>query len=297
MTRVATVILNWNRFEDTSECVRSVLQAAHDGWEHHVVVVDNGSTDGSADRLAERFPEASIVRLSENFGFAGGMNRGIEWVSREGFDHVILLNNDTLVAPDALAHLVEEVKRGEAGAVMPLICDCDTGAVTLAGARLRRPWQRVEPIGAPRMAEPHTVGLVTGCCVLIPLAVIEQVGAFDERYFLYFEDIDLALRISAAGHALRVIPAAAVYHKESRSSGGPASPGVMYYLVRNNLLLNREWGGALGARGLGYLYLAALSVKMALNPLLERRAGAGAAARSIAQGWRDFARGRWGARR
>jgi len=297
MTRVATLILNWNRFEDTSECVRSVLDAAHEGWEHRVVVVDNGSTDGSAERLAESFPEAMVVRLGENFGFAGGMNRGIEWARQAGFDHVILLNNDTLVAPDALAHLVREAKRGGGGALMPLICDCETGAVTLAGARLRRPWPRVEPIAAPLLAESHSVDLVTGCCVLIPMQVIEQVGAFDERYFLYFEDIDLALRIARAGHALRVVPAARIYHKESRSSGGYASPGVMYYLVRNNLLLNSEWGGAGGKRGLGYLYLAALSVKMVLNPLLERRAGAGAAAASIAAGWRDFLRGRWGARR
>jgi GT2 family glycosyltransferase len=297
MTRVATLILNWNGFEDTCECVASVLCAESDGWEHTPVVVDNGSTDGSADRLEERFPGLTVVRLPQNHGFAGGMNRAIDWARERGFDHVVLLNNDTVVAPDALAQLVAHARRPGIGAVMPVIEEYGTGEVALAGARLLRPWQRVEPVETPLDVASYPVELVTGCCVLLPLAVLERTGAFDERFYLYHEDIDLALRIAAAGYGLWVVPGARIEHKESRSTGGVTSPGALYYLLRNNLLLNRRWAAGRAARVLGYLYLAALSGKIALNPLLARRpARAPATAVAVVQAWRDFVRGRWGAR-
>src|SRR5262245_60529224 len=107
--KVTVVILNYKRAEDTIACVRSVLASGYPDF--GILLVDNASGDGSAERLAEAFPELPLVRHAENLGYAGGNNAGIRRAFQEGAVYVLVLNNDTIVKPDALRILVETAER------------------------------------------------------------------------------------------------------------------------------------------------------------------------------------------
>src|ERR1700756_3033913 len=98
--RVFILLLNWNNWKDTNECLNSLERLDYDEWE--VIVLDNGSTDGSVERIREKFPEVEIIQLKANLGFSAGNNAGIRVALERGAEYVWLLNNDTTVSPKAL---------------------------------------------------------------------------------------------------------------------------------------------------------------------------------------------------
>lgn len=296
--RIATIILNWNSAPDTLECLDSVIKAEMGAHDHEIVVVDNASTDGSADEIASRFPQVNLVRNPANQGFAGGVNRGFEWALEREADFVILLNNDAVIEPDAFSRMVEfAITEDNVGAVTPLIRYYDDEReVWHAGARVIRPFGRIQPFDQALSSRPHRVQVFTACCVLIPRGVLEQIGTFDERFFIYLEDTDLALRIHEAGYDTWLLPEATVYHKVSRSFGGDQSPNALYYAVRNNLLLIKERSAHGLERLCGYGYMAALSAKIFLNIVTRGLPQKQATASAVVQGWSDFMQSRWSQR-
>lgn len=297
MSQVSTVLLNWNSGEDTLECLGSLEQIACTGWEHQVIVVDNGSTDDSPEQIERAFPWVDLVRNGENLGFTGGMNRGIARALEQGADFVVLLNNDTILEADAHDRLVQHAQTHEnVGAVAPLIRYYDDPGIWHAGARIIRPFGRVESLLETRAAQPYRVELFTGCCVLLPRRILETIGAFDERYFIYHEDSDLSLRVAAAGHDLWVVPDSVIYHKVSRTFGGPQSPNSLYYTVRNNLLLIREHSLGWAERACGYFYMGVLTLKMSMNVFTRRFPRKRESFSALGEGWADFSRARWGQR-
>jgi GT2 family glycosyltransferase len=297
MTRVATILVNWNNGDDTLECLDSLQRLERTGWDHDILVVDNGSTDGSPEEIERRFPSVIVERNARNLGFTGGNNRGIEVALERAADYVVLLNNDTVIEPGAYDLLIRHAAgRAGLGAVTPLIRYYDDSGVWHAGARMIRPFGRVTALYEPASAEPHRIELFTACCVMFPRAVLERVGTFDDRYFIYQEDTDLAMRIGAAGYELWIVPDAVVYHKVSRSFGGAQSPTSLYYTVRNNLLLIRSRIRSGPERALGYTYVAVLTAKISLNAFTRRFPRKRETFAALADGWMDFARGRWGQR-
>jgi GT2 family glycosyltransferase len=293
--KVAVLILNWNGKADLLECLGSVSSVDLEGWDAHIVVVDNGSTDGSQESIRTRFPEAVLIQNPSNLGFAEGNNRALDWVRDQAIDFVIFLNNDTTVEPESFRLMLEEARRPGVGAVMPLIRHHGSDEVWCAGLRMIEPLGRIQPVTVPPASEPYTTDLFTACCVAIPVAVLEDVGEFDPRYFLYLEDSDLALRMRRRGYEIRVEPRAVISHKVSRSSGGSVSPEVLYYCVRNNLLFIRDWSAGL-RRAVGYAYVSALSAKIMLNPFLRRLPRKVDTIAAVGQAWHDFIRGRLGQR-
>lgn len=319
--RVGVLILNWNGWADTLECLESVFHQDHPDL--RVVVCDNGSENDSLVRIRRWAGERAIpfveydraaldggraglvdldarlvvIRIGANLGFVGGNNVGIDYLRHRGdIDHVLLLNNDAVLDPPAISALVAEARKDGVGAVMPLIRYYADGGVWYAGGTVIRPWGRVQHRATVDAEEPYPSEIFTACCVLIPLAVFEAVGAFDPRYFLYLEDTELALRIREAGYDIRVEPRAVAHHKVSRSSGGSESPNVIYYLIRNNLLLISDRSAGAGERWLGYGYVGAMSAKIMLNLFVRHMPRKAGVAGAILQAWRDFRRSRWGAR-
>jgi GT2 family glycosyltransferase len=280
MTKVAAVVLSWNGREDTLACLRSL-----EGEGADVIVVDNASTDGSADAVTG----AEVIRNDENLGYAGGMNVGIRAALERGADAVLLLNNDVEVEPGAVAALTAAA--GGAGAVCPVVVFADDPArVWYAGAEFdpRRGYQ-----GRHRTTvHDGETERICGAAVLIPRETIEAIGAFDEALFAYVEDADWSLRARDAGLPLRVVPDARVRHKVSASTGGEGSPDALYYSVRN-LLAVCERHAPLGLLGTWRRRLTALAAFTA-QALLARRRRAGL--RAVRDGWRDFRRGRYGPR-
>jgi len=295
------VVLNWNGREDTLACLASLrgLEDEPAG----VVVVDNGSTDGTAAAVRGAFPEVELVETGANLGFAGGNNAGIRYALERGADWVVLLNNDATLRADALEALRRAAAaHPEAGALAGKLFFTDPpDLIWFAG----QPYYPAigyagRPYGyrkrdAPRYRREREVGRAAGALMAVPRDVIEAVGAMDEDLFLYVEDVEWCLRIRAAGRTVRLVPDAVAWHLVSASSGGErASLHAMYYGVRNTIVVC-ERHRPLG-RGLGWLRRAFVLVVFLGQALVlsEDRAGA---LRAVRDGWRDARAGRLGPRR
>jgi GT2 family glycosyltransferase len=230
MTKIVIIVLTWNGWEDTRRCLESLAANAP---EASVLVVDNGSTDGTPALVAKEYPEVELLENGANLGYAAGNNRGIEVALRDGADFVCVLNNDADVREGFLAPLLQAfADRPTLGAASPLIERRDGDGVWFDGAVLD-PGTGI-PIHSP-VANPLSSVVLTGCCLIVPRHVFEQVGGFDERYFLIFEDADWSLRVRAAGFDLLVVRDSRVAHGVSASFRRDRLPTGDFYFVRNAL--------------------------------------------------------------
>ena len=237
---VAVVIPTWNRRDDLLACLESIAAMRYPRL--HVIVVDNASTDGTAEAVAERFPAVELIRSDRNRGFAAGANLGLQQALQRGVDYVLLLNNDVVVAPDMLARLVEAAEaHPKVGLLGPSVWHHDAPQrLWSAGYRCRAvTLSEQPPRGDPYGTEPYFVDTLYGCALLIRREVLETVGLLDGRFFMYYEDKDLCLRARAAGWALLAVPAARMWHKVSPSTSGSrglGTPFQKYHMARSSVL-------------------------------------------------------------
>lgn len=240
---VTAVVLNWCGEKVTRACLRSLQASTYPHLD--ILLVDNGSEDGSGERLRSSFPEIDFLQTGRNLGFTGGNNRGIERALAGGAEYVLILNNDTVVEPDAVSRLVEtaEENRGRRiGGVAPKILFHDEPArIWYAGGRFSRLRGLGLHLREGEMDTPATDGSVrevtfmTGCCTLLPAGTLNDVGAFAEELFAYGEDADLCLRMGRGGYRMLYQPTARVLHRLP-PSGTPPSP----FQIRQRDV-NRRW--------------------------------------------------------
>lgn len=248
--RVWIVVLNWNGREDTLSCLES-LQSL-DYYDREIVVVDNGSRDGSADAIELAFEGVHVIRNAENLGFSRGNNVGIEFALRHGAEYVLLLNNDTVsVSGDFLSILLERASAsGDIGIVTPVITYEGSDVIWYAGGRigcltgLCRHEHKGESYGSLDRMEPRETDYASGCCLLVKRKVIEEVGPLDPQYFVYYEDVDWCARARERGYRIEVVPASRIQHRKSSSAGIAGSDRLSetqaYYFARNGLLFARK---------------------------------------------------------
>jgi len=235
MTTLTIVIVSWNARADLERCLENLLSTAP-RTEHEIVVVDNGSTDGAPEMVASRFPAVRLIRAEGNVGFAAGNNLAIRETSSE---LVLLLNPDTIVQPNAIDRLVGRLRAlPRAAAVGPVLLD-ETGNPERSFGPMPSPagelwqktagwlWRQSLP-GVKRWVRRETgrerrVRWVSGAAMLLRRADLERAGLLDERYFLYWEDVDLCLALAAQKREVWFTPAATIVHTRGRSaaqSGG-----------------------------------------------------------------------------
>jgi GT2 family glycosyltransferase len=232
--------LNWNRRDDTLAFIESALGLGYEPKQ--ILVVDNASSDGSVETIGSRFPEVRQIVNQANLGFAAGMNVGLRSALQDGAEYVFLVNNDTLLTPDLLDRLVDTAETHQAQIVAPAIYYADTpDRIWWLGGKLRPLLLEVRRYEAPPHPGPFAVDFVTGCAMLISRHCLEQVGLFDERFFMYYEDADYCLRVRRSGGTILVEPDAVMYHKVASSSGGSASPGERYLTARGSVLYFRKY--------------------------------------------------------
>lgn len=249
-SNVVAVVLNWNRTQDTVQCVHSLRKSDYPALD--ILVVDNGSAPEHYANLQAALPDTPILRSPTNLGFAGGNNFGLQHVLERGAEYALVINNDTLIDVQMVSQLVAAAEaHPRAGLVGPIIYYlAQPTEVWFAGYRfthgiyvLRRGLNLQPPL---RPVEP--VDFVSGCGVLIRRNVLEQVGLFSEDYFMYYEDLDYCFRVKEAGLEILCVTGARMWHAVSASTGGADSPLKQYYQVKSSLIFYRQH-----SRGLKYL--------------------------------------------
>lgn len=235
MPRVSIVIVNFNGGRLLAECLGSLAGQTYRDFE--TVIVDNGSTDGSLEGARALLPDATEVALDDNAGFARGNNLGI---ARATGELILTLNNDARLTPTCLAELVAAAdRRPAAGMFAPkILVSTDTRRIDSAGLLIyadgvyrARGWQ--EPDG-PRFADEQEVVFPCASVALYRRAMLDDVGLFDEDYFLYLEDADLGMRGRFRGWSCWYVPRALALHLKS-STAGKHSKVKAYYVERNRI--------------------------------------------------------------
>lgn len=318
--KVVIVILNWNNYSDTADCITSVLELSYGNKE--VIVVDNASSDNSGVKLEQDFPNVEFLYNKQNRGFGAGNNEGIKESIRIGADYVWLLNNDTIIAEDHV--LSKVVKRMESnptiGVLTPLIKKFpETERVWFEQGTIN--WRIGHSIhennhrwiihggsnkSFTRFQElskfPDTESLVQNeyvplACSLIRTKVFEEVGLLPEQYFLYWEDVDFGTKVLQEGYWLATDTSVEAYHKAYSSSrqsksrkSGRMSPTSSYYGTRNRWLFANEFSDYINKPMFCLSYLMWIGILLAVRI----QTGEFTSSKAILQGVVDGIRGRTG---
>ena len=225
--KVCVVVLSFNNFTDTAECLES-LQHLNDEF-HTTIVIDNGSTDGSPEKISQHFPDVKLIALEENIGVPAGFNQGIQVALNAGYEYVFILNNDTVVAPDMLLELIKVAEKDENFSMaMPQILYYPPSSHKVKREDIWSDggYYRKFPPGivhkdnrkAIDFSQPRLVEYVPTCGLLIHKRAFQQVGLFDPGYFFFFEDWDFSERVRSAGLTIWSVPTAKMWHKVSKTT-------------------------------------------------------------------------------
>ena len=294
---VHVVIVNWNSGAQLRECLQSFAAVADDDVAARVTVIDNASTDGSSEGLEASMPLA-VVRNTDNRGFGAACNQG---AAGSEADFLLFLNPDTRLMPGSFAEPVRYLRAHEnkrVGIVGIQLVDADC-RVARNTARAPTAWSMVgNSVGfdrlAPRLFPPHfvtewahdqtrTVDQVMGAFFLVRRSLFEALGGFDERFFVYYEDLDFSVRARAQGWQSVYLSTAQAFHRGQGTTEG-ATARRTFYFCRSRILYARKHFGALGA-------LAVTLATLALEPLARLAAAprsAGDTLRAFAMLWRDL---------
>ena len=238
---VYIVLVNYNGYELTKDCLVSLDAIKY--INSKIIVIDNASTDSSAENLSE-MEGIDFIANGTNDGFVGGNNIGIKFALERGAKYILLLNNDTIVEPDFLNELVlameTDQKIGVTGCKIMNYYDKDR--IWSAGGGIRKWTKKTFQYGEGKRDdgsydEAREVDFLSGCCLLIRREVIEKIGLLDNDYFMYYEDVDYCLRTKKAGFTVNYVPESVIWHK----IGGSSNKSFMdYYRMRNFVLLLKK---------------------------------------------------------
>jgi GT2 family glycosyltransferase len=241
--KVSIVILNWNGYQDTLVCLKSLERLTYPRAE--IIVVDNGSADDSERLIRKAYPKVNLIQTGQNLGFAGGNNVGIRAALELGAQYIMLLNNDTVVEKNFLEPLVWHLEKNKsAGAVQPkLMRDNQEGVVDSLGQEICRFIARDIAYGQKENGEILEPKEIFGPCAAAALfrkEVFEKVGLLDPRFFMVFEDVDFSWRMREKGYSSWLIPNSVVFHKRG-VSGGTTNEKVSFHAAKNKLFLKIKY--------------------------------------------------------
>lgn len=235
MKNLAIILVNYKQPDLTIDCIKSIRRS--DIQNYSIIVVDNNSKDNSYEIFGKE-EGIVLILLNENNGFAAGNNVGIQYAIDNGYTDVLLLNNDTIIDEQMISMLMHE--RDTNSVLVPKMYYFDEPEkIWYAGGyidyhKAKAIHEKINMIDY--IDRDHEVDFVTGCCILIPISVIQKVGFFDERFFMYGEDVDYSLRLKKSGIKMKYISSAKLWHKVGGSID-KQSPLNAYYDTRNRLII------------------------------------------------------------
>jgi len=294
------VLVNFHGTIDTLKCLDSIR--AIDPQSCLTIVVDNGSTPDPSSEFTQAHPWVKVIRREDNGGWAGGNNAGIRYALEHGARWILLLNNDTVVAPELVDRMLAAARHAPGHGILgPIICFMDDpGTVMTDGCRFNRPgfpgfFERI-PVPIARSDPPTVVSvdIVNGCCMMISRRVFERIGLIDERFFLIHEEADFCLRARQAGFECGIVAEPLVWHKGSSTFKRTGKSLQRYYDARNLFLLlwnhQARQGGRRTALPSWFQYLKYLYYRFSI----EREQGEEKAADAVLSGLCDALAGRFG---
>lgn len=246
---IGAVVLHFRNWPQVANTIRDLMAQT---VQLDIVVVDNASRDGSVERIRTAFPHLHVVEASTNGGYAAGMNLGRSYLDTNA---LLLVTHDVELGKDAVHHMAQDLV-GDVGLVGPILYRCGSAEVWSSGGRVSDDYRPTHDTDVP--ARPREAEWIDGACMLMTAEAFDSVGGFDEGFFMYFEELDFALRLRRAGWRIVCEPAAV----GSQAPG--VLPRVLYY--RNWLrFVSRNMGHAATSRA------ALLTVKLALADIQLRQ--------------------------
>ena len=257
--KVTTIVLNWNGWQDTNECLESLNKIRQGSFDHEILVIDNNSQDASVMQIRKHFSSQKIIINSQNLGFAGGNNVGLKYALKNGSDYIFVLNNDTIVEENCIEELLKIATERQVGAVGSKIyfspgreyhdnySSEEKGRVIwFAGGvfdwgNVIGSHKGVDEVDNGQFDEELDCDFLTGCAMFIKADILKKTGIFDENYFLYLEDADLSERIKRIGYKLKLAPKSIVWHKNAASQGNTGSKLQDYYISRNRMYFAQKF--------------------------------------------------------
>ena len=246
--KIAVIIINWKKYDFTLNCIDSVLKSSYKNFK--IILIDNESQNSFPDEI-NKSEKIHIIKNKNNEGFARANNQGIKYSIKNGFDYILLLNNDTVIKNDLLDLLIKYSNTSNKKIIQPLILNYDGSKIWNAGGTINNFFGTFQTLKKGKSFKNFKIKRnftewFTGCCVLIDSDVFKDIGYFDERFFAYYEDIDFSIRLKKMGYSLALMTDSYLQHYESASSKsinqteGNLSPYVHYLNIRNHILLLKK---------------------------------------------------------
>ena len=235
-------ILNWNGQEVLRDCVQSILSNQFESFK--VTVIDNGSDDFEATELDSK---VNIIKLDKNYGFAKGYNLGISKAKIDKDEYLILLNNDTKVDENFFINLEESIQSKKTESIYgpKIIFDDHKNLIWYGGGKVKLNRGIIEHIGIRKSSSDFSIesntDYVTGCCMIVKKSIYDDLGGFDESFFMYNEDVDFCLRAKLNRIKCVYLPSVIISHKVSNSLGGYYSSKKILMKIKSAFLLYKKY--------------------------------------------------------
>jgi len=244
LPKVFIIILNWNGLQNTLECLESVFKLNYENFE--VVMVDNGSTDGSCKIIEKMYIKVRLIENGENLGYAGGNNVGIRYAMSQNAQYIWLLNNDTIVEKDCLKTLVAQAEITDSlGLASPVVYYYDNPyEIQFAGSYMNWKDISLNYLTCVKQGLNNDGDLcLWGTALLLKGQLVENIGYLKEEYFAYWEDVEYSLRSIKAGFKNIVCQSAKIYHKNKfhQEDNNKKGEAYHYFMSRNRVLLGNEY--------------------------------------------------------
>lgn len=261
MQNVFISILNFNGEKNTYECLKSLSKLDFEGINLSTIVLDNGSSQplNIKDQDFKRI-RLHVIKSQVNLGFSGGHNLILKYALERGAQFILVLNNDTLAARGLLKNLLQILKNEDIGIASPKIYfskgfefhkerykENELGKILWYAGGIMD-WRNligkhrgVDEVDWGQYEKAEETELATGACMLVKSEVIKKIGFFNEKYFLYYEDADFAMRTKRAGYKIFYQPKSILWHGNAESSGGSGSTLQDYYITRNRMLFGMSY--------------------------------------------------------
>ncbi len=222
--KIIVVIVHYNSNGQLVDCVRSIIES---GFED-IIVVDNNSIDGTLEKCREKYKELFYIENFKNIGFAPAVNIGVKKAMKSNATHILLCNPDALVENTCIKKLIKE-SNNKIGIYSPLIYNKKDDSIWFAGGYINYKKQLATHETVKELPrESYYSEYISGCVMLVNVQVFQKIGFLDERFFLYYEDVDFSIRVQKAGFCTKLVPSAIAFHDEQSKELGDKK---IYFLV------------------------------------------------------------------